>query len=278
MNKDRRSQPTESQPLLRRSRRARQLSLQRWQCRRAGRHRRPRADVRRVHRASSPRSATPATCSRRGRRRQTELGLHACRRRMRTCPGGADGAGGPGAWCRARRAAASVPWWRQSTPVWMQAVAATVVFGAGLAIGTSGRGAATPAASAGGRSGCRCRRPPCREASCLRSRQRLRAELARLSAPAGRAGAGADSRANRRRGADAPHSHPGQRERGAPAARAGAAHRAGAARHRDPAQGRHGDGAAEHRADSGHDRRRAEAAARALQHADEHASLRGGVR
>jgi hypothetical protein len=43
-------------------------------------------------------------------------------------------------------AAASVPWWRQSTPVWMQAVAATVVFGAGLAVGTSDRGAATPAA------------------------------------------------------------------------------------------------------------------------------------
>jgi len=36
----------------------------------------------------------------------------------------------------------SVPWWRQSTPVWMQAVAATVVFGAGLAVGVSGRNAA----------------------------------------------------------------------------------------------------------------------------------------
>ena len=32
-----------------------------------------------------------------------------------------------------------VPWWRQSTPVWMQAVAATMVFAAGMAIGT-GRG------------------------------------------------------------------------------------------------------------------------------------------
>ena len=34
---------------------------------------------------------------------------------------------------------AEVPWWRQSTPVWMQAVAATLVFAAGLAIG-AGRG------------------------------------------------------------------------------------------------------------------------------------------
>ena len=38
--------------------------------------------------------------------------------------------------------AADVPWWRQSTPVWMQAVAATMVFAAGMAIGTSGRGVA----------------------------------------------------------------------------------------------------------------------------------------
>jgi hypothetical protein len=40
----------------------------------------------------------------------------------------------------------SVPWWRQSAPVWMQAVAATVVFGAGLVVGISGRDA-TPAAA-----------------------------------------------------------------------------------------------------------------------------------
>ena len=49
-----------------------------------------------------------------------------------------------------------LPWWRQSTPVWMQAVAATMVFAAGMAIGT-GRGvspsssgtttSATPAAA-----------------------------------------------------------------------------------------------------------------------------------
>jgi hypothetical protein len=36
-------------------------------------------------------------------------------------------------------AADDLPWWRQSTPVWMQAVAATMVFAAGMAIGT-GRG------------------------------------------------------------------------------------------------------------------------------------------
>jgi hypothetical protein len=39
---------------------------------------------------------------------------------------------------------ADVPWWRQSTPVWMQAVAASMVFAAGMAIG-AGRGGAIPA-------------------------------------------------------------------------------------------------------------------------------------
>jgi len=42
-------------------------------------------------------------------------------------------------------AVAEVPWWRQSTPVWMQAVAASMVFAAGMAIG-AGRGA-TPAST-----------------------------------------------------------------------------------------------------------------------------------
>src|SRR6185436_1034598 len=42
-------------------------------------------------------------------------------------------------------AVAEVPWWRQSTPVWMQAVAASMVFAAGMAMGT-GRGTA-PAVS-----------------------------------------------------------------------------------------------------------------------------------
>jgi hypothetical protein len=41
----------------------------------------------------------------------------------------------------AAASAPSVPWWRQSSPVWMQAVAATMVFAAGMAIG-AGRGAA----------------------------------------------------------------------------------------------------------------------------------------
>jgi hypothetical protein len=40
-----------------------------------------------------------------------------------------------------------LPWWRQSTPVWMQAVAATMVFAAGMAIGT-GRGV-SPSSSGG---------------------------------------------------------------------------------------------------------------------------------
>jgi len=35
--------------------------------------------------------------------------------------------------------AESTPWWRQPTPVWMQALAASAVFAAGLAVGVSGR-------------------------------------------------------------------------------------------------------------------------------------------
>ena len=46
--------------------------------------------------------------------------------------------------------AAEVPWWRQSTPVWMQAVAATMVFAAGMSIGTSSRGTAPVPPSATG--------------------------------------------------------------------------------------------------------------------------------
>jgi hypothetical protein len=76
---------------------------------------------------------------------------------------------------------ADVPWWRQSTPVWMQAVAATMVFAAGIAVGT-GRGAApatttganlTPAASGAAVGVSR------NELVALEDR--LRAELARLS-------------------------------------------------------------------------------------------------
>jgi hypothetical protein len=42
----------------------------------------------------------------------------------------------------------NTPWWRQAAPVWVQAVAATVVFGAGMAIGGAGDGVApAPAAT-----------------------------------------------------------------------------------------------------------------------------------
>ena len=76
---------------------------------------------------------------------------------------------------------ADVPWWRQSSPVWMQAVAATMVFAAGLAIGTSSRGAAPPTAGTN-------LTPPASGAPAGVSRnelaaleERLRAELSRLS-------------------------------------------------------------------------------------------------
>jgi anti-sigma factor RsiW len=84
--------------------------------------------------------------------------------------------------------AADLPWWRQSTPVWMQAVAATMVFAAGMAIGTSSRGAA-PAASPSAASAAL---PTSAEATAAKGEtisrselvaleERLRAELARLS-------------------------------------------------------------------------------------------------
>jgi hypothetical protein len=83
--------------------------------------------------------------------------------------------------------AADVPWWRQSTPVWMQAVAATMVFAAGMAIGTSGRGAAPASPSAANPV-----QPAPSQATALKEEgisrgelaaleERLRAELARLS-------------------------------------------------------------------------------------------------
>jgi hypothetical protein len=72
---------------------------------------------------------------------------------------------------------APLPWWRQSTPVWMQAMAATLVFGAGLAVGVSGRGATSTAtnASAGA--------PVVSHTDLAALEQRLRGELARLSTP-----------------------------------------------------------------------------------------------
>jgi hypothetical protein len=79
-------------------------------------------------------------------------------------------------------AVADIPWWRQSTPVWMQAVAATMVFAAGMAIGTSSRGAA-PVTTTGANL-----TPPASGAAVGVSRnelaeleERLRAEFARLS-------------------------------------------------------------------------------------------------
>jgi hypothetical protein len=82
-------------------------------------------------------------------------------------------------------AVADVPWWRQATPVWMQAVAATMVFAAGMAIGTSSRGAA-PATSTVTNVA-----PPASGAAAGVSRnelaqleERLRAELSRLTAAA----------------------------------------------------------------------------------------------
>jgi len=85
-------------------------------------------------------------------------------------------------------AVADVPWWRQSTPVWMQAVAASMVFAAGLAIGT-GRGGA-PATSnsvaeaarpAPGQAATGVKTESVSRGELAELEQRLRGELARLS-------------------------------------------------------------------------------------------------
>jgi hypothetical protein len=89
-------------------------------------------------------------------------------------------------------AAADLPWWRQSTPVWMQAVAATMVFAAGMAVGTSGRGAGpvSPASTAGAPQPALAQPAALKEEIVSRREladleERLRADLARLSpAPA----------------------------------------------------------------------------------------------
>jgi hypothetical protein len=84
-------------------------------------------------------------------------------------------------------AVADVPWWRQSTPVWMQAMAASMVFAAGMAIG-AGRGAAPAASNPLAEAG----QPAAGRAAAVKAdsvsrgeladlEQRLRAELARLS-------------------------------------------------------------------------------------------------
>jgi hypothetical protein len=69
-----------------------------------------------------------------------------------------------------------VPWWRQSAPVWMQAAAALVVFGAGLAVGTSGRSGEAPGAGA--------TNAAVSKTDLASLEQRLRAELTRTASPA----------------------------------------------------------------------------------------------
>lgn len=80
-------------------------------------------------------------------------------------------------------AVAEVPWWRQSTPVWMQAVAASMVFAAGMAMGT-GRGAAPVASNSVAEAGPVATAPKTESVSrreLADLEQRLRAELARLT-------------------------------------------------------------------------------------------------
>ena len=69
----------------------------------------------------------------------TELGFSLSSSDVGPIPAALTSPAGPSSAELVPRATSSLPWWRQSTPVWMQAVAATVVFGAGLAVGTSGR-------------------------------------------------------------------------------------------------------------------------------------------
>lgn len=82
-----------------------------------------------------------------------------------------------------RGPADNMPWWRQATPVWMQAVAATMVFAAGMAIGAN-RGA-VPASNTTAANGGAIAVPAKAEAvsrgELADLEQRLRAELAHLS-------------------------------------------------------------------------------------------------
>lgn len=80
--------------------------------------------------------------------------------------------------------AGDVPWWRQSTPVWMQAVAATMVFAAGMAIGT-GRGV-SPSSSGTTASATPTAAPAVgvSKSELAALEERLRGELTRLSAAA----------------------------------------------------------------------------------------------
>jgi len=82
-------------------------------------------------------------------------------------------------------AVADVPWWRQSSPVWMQAVAASMVFAAGMAIG-AGRGAAPAVSGTAAGATQPAAGPAVKESGVSRGElaeleQRLRAEMARLT-------------------------------------------------------------------------------------------------
>jgi hypothetical protein len=86
-------------------------------------------------------------------------------------------------------AASEVPWWRQATPVWMQAVAATMVFAAGMAIGANGRGTVPATPGTTGTAGAQPVGQPVAVTAESVSRseladleRRLRSELSRLSA------------------------------------------------------------------------------------------------
>lgn len=104
----------------------------------------------------------------------TELGFSLSSSDVGPIPAAPTSPAGPSSAELVPRATSSLPWWRQSSPVWMQAVAATVVFGAGLAVGTSGRDV-TPAAPAAPETAAAVSRS---ELSDLETR--LRAELAKL--------------------------------------------------------------------------------------------------
>jgi hypothetical protein len=86
-----------------------------------------------------------------------------------------------------RSQADNMPWWRQATPVWMQAVAAAMVFAAGMAIGAT-RGAAPASTTTAANTGMAA--APVKAETVSRGEladleQRLRAELVHLSpAPA----------------------------------------------------------------------------------------------
>ena len=76
-----------------------------------------------------------------------------------------------------------LPWWRQSTPVWMQAVAATMVFAAGMAIGT-GRGVSPSSSGTTASAPTSAPAVGVSRSELAALEERLRGELTRLSAAA----------------------------------------------------------------------------------------------